>query len=197
MYSLKFVPQPSSVLVVGLGAGIVPRNFSNYRSNASIDVIEIDSEILNIARAYFGFCGDNITVHIGDAFVALDFLSDQYDIIILDAMMTNYIPFPLMTKEFFEKVKKRVKKNGVLAVNTCNVHHTFAGEVNTLRNVFNSTIYEIVGPRNKLVSMLYICDKKPSKKFDLPSKYYPDFSPAKMKITNEIKNAKIFSLGNI
>ena len=198
MYSLKFVSNPLNILSIGLGAGVVPRQLSRYKPNSTIDVLEIDSDIVKIAKDYFLFeDNSNITVHVADAFMAVEFLEKTYDIIILDATMTNYLPFPLITKEFFDKIKLILNKNGVIAANVCNTHHTFMAEINTLRQVFGDNIYEIQGLVNNIMSMLYICDQEPLNNLDLPIKYYPDLHPKKIEITTEVKNTKILSLKNV
>ena len=42
---------------------------------------------------------------------------DKYDLIVLDAFNSTGVPFHLMTREFFELVRKRLKPDGVFAAN--------------------------------------------------------------------------------
>ena len=49
---------PNRILVLGLGGGVIPREMRHYYPDADIDVVEIDGEILNVAKEYFIFKED-------------------------------------------------------------------------------------------------------------------------------------------
>ena len=197
MYSLLFVPKPTRILVLGLGGGIVPREMSYYFPQAKIDIIEIKKEMVDVAKEFF-FFEDNelINIHIGDGFNVIGELKDQYDIIMLDAFSINYVPFHLMSKEFFKMVYDRTKEDGVVIVNASSCHPSFYCQLNTIMSVFGENLYGLIGERNNLTFMTYVLknDKKPMKILNLPTEYYPQKTPFKIEITDEIKNAKIFEM---
>ncbi len=117
--SLAFVDkEPEDVLFIGLGAGAMPKYFYKYYRDANIDIVEIDPDILDIAKKYFYFSeAKNMKVHISDGRVFLKRTSKKYDIIFLDAYRGDSIPFHLTTREFLEEVKLKLKKGGVVVSN--------------------------------------------------------------------------------
>jgi spermidine synthase len=139
---LLYVPEPKRVLLVGLGGGVIPREMHHYFPQAAVDVVEIDPEILSIAQEHFGFRPDDrLRVHIADGRV---FIRNQlrqqpvpkYDIIILDAFNSEYIPFHLMTKEFLEEVKGVLAEDGVVVANVFYANRLFDAEAKTYLEAF-------------------------------------------------------------
>jgi spermidine synthase len=139
---LLYTPEPTRVLVVGLGGGVIPREMHHYFPRAEVDVVEIDPEILTIAEGHFGFRRDErLRVHIADGRV---FIRNQlrreavpkYDIVILDAFNSEYIPFHLMTREFLEEVKGVLAEDGVVVANVFYTNRLFDAEARTYLEAF-------------------------------------------------------------
>ena len=192
MQSLSFVPEPLSVLVIGLGGGIIPRILSGKFPNAKIDVIEIDEEIIDIAKKFFFFEEtNNIRVHHGDAFVVTQEMREKYDIIFCDCFLSDYIPFPLMSLEFIRQLDSLTLENAVINVNCSCWHPSFPNQVNTYRKVFGDNIYWLQGIQNSLSTTLYVI--KGGLKID-HSTTDVSLTPIKIEISEEIKKAKIFTL---
>ena len=134
--SLVFVPEPERVLVVGLGGGVVPREFVYYLPDVKVDAIEIDPEIVEVAKRFFFFEeSPQIRVRIGDGREIMHrMLTEEnkpYDIIILDAFNGDYIPQHLMTTGFLEIVRKMLSDTGVVAANIFNSHPLYPSQVST------------------------------------------------------------------
>ena len=107
---LLYNSDPNRVLVVGLGGGVIPREMRHYYPNVEIDVVEIDGDILGVAKKYFKFAEDDkLKVHVEDGrmFVRKRIRDKgaKYDMVILDAFNSDYIPYHLMTREFIEQVE--------------------------------------------------------------------------------------------
>lgn len=183
MRGLEFI-KPSKILVIGLGGGIVPREMRYALPEAEIDVIEIDETIINVAKEYFFFEEDDkMTIHKGDAFVITQEMEGLYDLIVVDAFLGNYTPFPLMSAEFIGGLSDIASDNAVLSVNCCCGHPSFDSQINTYRSVFGDNICRRDGERNALSTTLYVG------KGDVE---FPDT----IEVTEEIENAKIFTLSN-
>lgn len=196
MHSFLFIPDPERVLVVGLGGGVLPRQISYYFINTQVDVIEIDPEIISVAKEFFFFEEtDKIKIYNGDAYAVLSVLKDKYDIIILDAFSSNYIPFHLMSKEFYAYVLCNCKEESVVASNVCNWHPSFLSQINTMASVFGQNIYRLDGSRNVMTSLLYAVmgGLKPIK-IAKTMCHFLGVQPEPIVMTDEIKSAKIFSL---
>lgn len=139
---LLYEPEPERVLVLGLGGGVIPREMHHYFPAIEIDVVEIDPEIPLIAKRFFGFREDDkLRVHIDDGrmFIKKQLRLDpipKYDLIILDAFSSDYIPFHLMTKEFLEEVKGVLAEDGVVIANVFYTNRLFDAELKTFLAVF-------------------------------------------------------------
>ncbi|MHC4265480.1 MAG: spermidine synthase [Planctomycetota bacterium] len=139
---LLYKPEPKKVLVLGLGGGVIPREMHYYFPELLVDVVEIDPEIPKIAKEFFSFSEDaRLKVHVDDGRM---FIKKQlglepvpkYDIIILDAFNSDYIPFHLMTREFLEQVKGVLAEDGVVVANVFHSNRLFDAELKTFLNVF-------------------------------------------------------------
>jgi len=139
---LLYAPEPKKMLVLGLGGGVIPREMHHYLPAIEIDVVEIDPEIPPIAKRFFGFRQDDkLRVHIADGrmFIKKQLRRDpvpKYDIVILDAFNSDYIPFHLMTKEFLEEVKGVLAEDGVVIANVFYSNRLFDAEFKTFLAVF-------------------------------------------------------------
>ncbi|MEW6740205.1 MAG: fused MFS/spermidine synthase [Nitrospirota bacterium] len=117
--SLAFLDRdPKDVLFIGLGSGSMPQYFNRYYPEANIDIVELDPEIVDIAKRYFYFKeGRNMKMHTTDGRVFIKRTPKRYDVIFLDAYQGGDIPFHLTTIEFLMEVKGRLKEGGVVVSN--------------------------------------------------------------------------------
>ena len=133
---LLYNSDPNRVLVVGLGGGVIPREMRHYYPEAEIDVVEIDGEVLRVAKEYFKFAEDDkLKVHIEDGrmFVRKRIRDKgaKYDMVILDAFTSEYIPYHLMTREFIEQVGDVLTDDGVIVANVFFPNRLFEAELAT------------------------------------------------------------------
>lgn len=111
---------PERVLVIGLGAGVLPRIIHYLSPSTHVDVVELDAEVIALARKYFLFEEDNTTrVFVTDGRRFLERQrSNHYDAILIDAN-TAYgrIPHDLRTIECLAEYLRVLKQTGVLLAN--------------------------------------------------------------------------------
>ena len=115
-----FNPNAKDVLFVGGGGFSGPKNFLSTYSDVRIDVVEIDPDVISAARDYFNLPVDNgssLMIYNDDARNFLSKTEKKYDLIILDAFSKNYIPFHLMTLEYFQLLDKKLTSDGVIISN--------------------------------------------------------------------------------
>jgi spermidine synthase len=111
-------PKPLDVAVLGLAGGTEVHQYTAvYGQGVSITGVEIDPEILDIARRYFHLDEPNLHAGVADARYWLATQPGKFDVIMIDAYQQPYIPFHLTTKEFFAQVKEHLKPGGVAVVN--------------------------------------------------------------------------------
>jgi spermidine synthase len=118
LLSLAFCPQPERILAFGLGAGVIPRILHTLYPDCLLNVVEIDAEMLTIAKDYFGLQpGPNLEVFVQDANVFLKEEPEPYDIIILDTYCGNDLPLSVDSKFFMERCASALSPRGILAAN--------------------------------------------------------------------------------
>ena len=112
--------EPRRAMFVGLGAGSMPMYLSRYCPDCGVDVVELDPEVLRLARNFFYFEeeGRNMQVHISDGRDFLGTATDGvYDMIFLDAYRGGAIPYHMCTIEFLLTVRSKLAPNGVVVAN--------------------------------------------------------------------------------
>jgi spermidine synthase len=110
--------QPKNVVILGLAGGTAARQYTaTFGSGVDITGVEIDPEILNVARRYFHLDEANVHPVVADARYWLDTHAGKYDVIALDAYQQPYIPFHLTTREFFTGVRNHLSPGGVVVAN--------------------------------------------------------------------------------
>ncbi len=115
-----FNPNAKDVLFVGGGGFSGPKNFLSMYSDVRMDVVEIDPDVIKAARDYFNLPVDNgsrLMIYNDDARNFLSKTEKKYDLIILDAFSQNYVPFHLMTFEYFQLLDKKLTSDGVIISN--------------------------------------------------------------------------------
>ena len=119
-FHLAFVfnPKIENVLFIGGGGFSGPKKFLEDYTKISVDVVEIDSQVVDIAKNYFDLKDDpRLNVYVEDGRVFLSRTDSKYDLIVLDAYSKTYAPFHLLTLEFMESIEEHLKPNGVLVSN--------------------------------------------------------------------------------
>jgi spermidine synthase len=105
------------VLFVGGGGFSGPKRFAT-EYDATIDVVEIDPEVISVAREYFRLDEyDDINVYAGDGRQYLRDTNHTYDLIVLDAYKKDKVPFQLTTLEFMRLANDRLSPDGILLAN--------------------------------------------------------------------------------
>ena len=111
--------QPSDrVALLGSGAGTVVRAYERYFPQTQIDAVEIDGELTDIGKRFFGLRErPGVRFITADARPFLRRTDRRYNAIFIDAYRQPYIPFYLATREFFELVRERLHPQGVVVIN--------------------------------------------------------------------------------
>lgn len=107
-------PGAKSALVVGLGAGIVPRELA--ARGIATEVVELDPQVLAAARQHFGF-PQSIPVALEDARGFLARPGRRYDLLLIDVFNGDTTPGYLLSREALRNARARLAPDGVLAFN--------------------------------------------------------------------------------
>lgn len=138
LLALGLAPEPRRILVLGLGGGTLPRFLNRYYPDAVIDAVDIDPDVVQVAKEYFGFRESRtLRAHVADGRRFVEEAREPYDLIFLDAFGTRSVPQHLTTVEFLQAVRRAVKPEGVI------VGNVWSGEYNPLYAPMVRTYYEV------------------------------------------------------
>src|SRR5512133_1142317 len=82
MAALALVERPRRILVVGVGGGSMPMFLRAVLPQATIDVVDIDPDVIALARRYFGFREDaRLRAFAGDGRAFVEKSAGGYDLV--------------------------------------------------------------------------------------------------------------------
>jgi spermidine synthase len=140
LLALLWITQPKNIYVIGFGGGTLPRILHHYFPNAIVESADIDATVVEVAQKFFGIqFNDRLKVAIQDG---RQYLVEQNptikkDLIIVDAGFgSGYMPYPLVTQEFYQLCKTNLSNTGVVAIHLFHKQEFNAAAVKTIQTVF-------------------------------------------------------------
>ena len=144
LVGLALCDEPRRVLIVGLGGGTLPMFLRRHYPQTRIDVVDIDPEVVEVAKRFFAFREDPLMqVHVADG---RQFVEKQagagYDVVILDAFGADNVPRHLTTLEFLQGVRRSLAPTGVLIANVWSEqsNRQYAGMLRTYQEAFDELV---------------------------------------------------------
>ncbi|WP_310601892.1 polyamine aminopropyltransferase [Anaerosporobacter sp.] len=112
-------PAIKKVLVIGAGDGGTIRELTRYETIEHIDMVEIDSEVVNVCKEYLPQTAcklddKRVHIHYEDGLKFVRTPVDEYDLIIVDSTDPFGPGEGLFTKEFYGNCYKALTENGIL-----------------------------------------------------------------------------------
>jgi len=131
-------PATAKVLMVGFGGGQISNYLFNRGLATQIDGVDIDAEVIRLAREFFRVPSDPAyRTHVSDARAFLELRTGtHWDMIILDAFHTNIVPSHLKTAQFYELCRSRLSDGGVAVANLHNRTSQYAVDRESFARVF-------------------------------------------------------------
>lgn len=166
MIGLAFTDQVERILVIGLGGGNIPMFLRKHYPNTHIDVVDVDPQIIALAKRYFNFSEDPfLHTYSQDGRKFISQVKNPYDLIFLDAFTEVGIPKHLATKEFLLDLKRALKFSGVIIANvwgTPAVNPLYKSMLRTYQEVFHE-VYRLSVPEagNKVIVALPVLTVRP------------------------------------
>lgn len=122
---LAYHPQPSSVLLIGLGGGALVHFLQHYFPEVRLDVVEIDAQIVAVAHEHFGVREAAPTrIFVADGHEYLARAAERYDLILMNAhLMPSALtdstghPLSVQSEAFYRRVRERLNPGGIVVFN--------------------------------------------------------------------------------
>jgi spermidine synthase len=135
--ALIYPPRLSRFLEIGLGGGRTVSYLHRFVPNMAITTVEIDPAVVAMAKKHFGVREDErLKIIVDDGRRYAMQTSATYDVIFVDAFRGTWVPETLTTVEFFQLLKSRLNRGGVVAQNVEPTTLFYDRMVATLRTVF-------------------------------------------------------------
>jgi len=145
--SLMYPTKITSVLEIGSGGGRIAWYLHKFLPNAQITSVELDPAVSDYAVKFFGVHEEpNFHLITSDGRIFLSQSKDKYDVILIDAYRGPFVPFHLLTEEFYRLVQDHLAAGGVVAQNVEPSTMLFDSAVKTLNRAFPQVeFYEASG----------------------------------------------------
>ena len=108
-----------STLLIGGAAYTYPMHYLKKYPSKTIDVVEIDNKMTQIAEEQFGLNTKNekLQIYHQDGRSFLNYSNEKYDTILIDAFKGINVPFELTTYEALVNARERLNDNGLVITN--------------------------------------------------------------------------------
>ncbi|MBE9120313.1 fused MFS/spermidine synthase [Tychonema sp. LEGE 07199] len=140
MLALVWKNSPQKIYIIGFGGGSIPNYFHHYFPDAIVECTDIDPIVVEVAQKFFGIQLDDklkVTILDGREYLAEQNTTIKNDIILVDAGFgSGYMPYKLVTQEFYQLCKTRLSSAGAVVVNLFHKQKFNAAAVKTLQSVF-------------------------------------------------------------
>lgn len=112
-------PKVKNVLVIGAGDGGTVRELTRYTTIETIDMVEIDKEVVEVCRKYLPQTAcklddPRVKIHFEDGLKFVRSKENTYDLIIVDSTDPFGPGEGLFTKEFYGNCYKALREDGIL-----------------------------------------------------------------------------------
>ena len=135
--ALAYPAKLERAAIIGLGGGRTAWYLHKSVPELSFTAAELDPEVAQIADRFFSVRPEhNFDVEIKDGRVWLSHSDEKFDVILIDAYRGPFVPFHLLTKEFYALVKSRLNPGGVVVQNIEPSTMLFDSATATLNSVF-------------------------------------------------------------
>ncbi len=127
-----------NILMIGLGAGRTSWYLHRHLPASDITAVELDPEVISIAQRFFGLKGNEqykLVENDGRRFLMRD--ESVYDLILIDAYRGPFVPFHLLTREFYAEVKAHLGPYGAMTQNVEPSTMLFDSAFATISSVFD------------------------------------------------------------
>jgi spermidine synthase len=151
---LGLCTEPRRILVVGLGGGTLPMFLRHYYPEATIDAVDINPDVVTVAKEFLGFREDaRMRGIVADGRAFIEQTQQPYDVIFLDAFGQDSVPPTLTTVEFLRAVRRAVRPDGVVVGNIWDRHSNrlYDSMVRTYQEIFDDLYILPVGGAGNVI----------------------------------------------
>jgi spermidine synthase len=141
MAFLLFLPEPRSILMLGLGGGSLARFCRRHLPAAPITAVEIDADVLAFRDQFLLPAeGEDFRVVQADAATFVASCEERFDVVMIDAFDRDGVAPSLCTREFYEDVRGLLPRRGVAVANLVGPKAERVAHLEMIRRVFDGNV---------------------------------------------------------
>jgi spermidine synthase len=142
MAFLLFQPAPREVLAIGLGGGSLPKFMRRYVIGARTTVVEINPQVVAVARSHFHLQADDEYLHVvtGDGAEYVRNPPTANDILLVDSYDSHGIARNLSSRDFYDACFAALSPHGILVVNLWGSDKNFDTYLQRIEQAFSGRI---------------------------------------------------------
>ena len=184
-------------LMIGGAAYTYPMHYLNEYKDKTIDVVEIDDKMTQIAKSEFGLDANakNLRIFNQDGRTFINYSKEKYDTILIDAFKGMNAPFELTTYEAMQKAKQMLNEDGIVITNIISAidgekSKFIKYEYETYKSVFdNVKVYQVKEIDSDKTQNLILVGIKGNTNINTKNDKYKKY--LETEITQLIKDGKI------
>lgn len=129
---------PRRALLIGLGAASLAKFLYRHRPSAQLTVVEINEDVVSVARQFFKLPDDpaRLKIEIGDGAAFIAHTRGRFDLIMVDGFDADARPGALDTLPFYQLCRGRLSETGLLVVNLLGRNRGFKASTERIREAF-------------------------------------------------------------
>ena len=121
--AMRIHPNPQNILIIGGGDGGTAREALRYSEVKRAVLVEIDEMVVELSKKYLGeissaYNDPRLEVVIRDGIEFVKNCNERFDVIFLDTSDPVGPAEALYRKDFYQSLKKCLKKNGIISAQT-------------------------------------------------------------------------------
>jgi spermidine synthase len=149
--ALAYPSALKDAMIIGLGGGRTSWYLHKSVPDLNYTAVELDPEVARLGDKYFGVKPEpGFDLEINDGRVWLTKTDKTFDVILIDAYRGPFVPFHLLTSEFYQLVAAHLNAGGVAVQNIEPTTMLFDSAVATIRSAFQHLVF-LTGEGNIVV----------------------------------------------
>ena len=139
---LAYASGLADAAIIGLGGGRTAWYHHKSVPGLEMTAVELDPEVVRIDEQFFRIAPEpEFDIAVQDGRVWLSKTEDRFDIIMIDAYRGPFVPFHLLTSDFYKLVAAHLKPGGVAVQNVEPSTMLFDSAVATIRSAFEHVVF--------------------------------------------------------
>jgi spermidine synthase len=151
---LAYANAADNLLEIGFGGGRTAWYLHKHMPKLDITCVELDPAVVDLAQKHFGVrAEDRFKIVTADGRSYLTKSRESWNVIMIDAYRGPFVPFHLLTEEFYKVVKSKLKPGGAVVQNVEPSTMMFDSAIATISKVFANV--EVFDAGGNIVTVAY------------------------------------------